>query len=173
MTSTMRLVAALVVVIAAAGAYLAVGSSDDAADTASRTTETTAAPSAPAPTPAPTAAEDEADAPAPAAGPAAKPGEYVEYSDAALASAEGTRILFFHASWCTQCRELEETIRSEGLPDGVTVLKVDYDSRQDLRERYGVTLQTTVVKVDADGEAIESFVPYDDPTIERVLAELA
>lgn len=165
MSTNGRLAAALVVVIAAAGTYLAVGGSDDTSTTA--TTATPVAQETPAPE-----VEPQAD-PAATAEPATeKPGRYVDYSKEALASADGTRLLFFHASWCTQCQKLEQTIESEGLPAGVTVLKVDYDSNQDLRRKYGVTLQTTVVKVDAQGRKLESFVPYDDPQIGRVLDEL-
>ncbi|MAP64727.1 MAG: thiol reductase thioredoxin [Microbacterium sp.] len=68
----------------------------------------------------------------------ASPGAYVEYSENALAAAEGTRVLFFHATWCLQCRALDEDIVAEGVPDGVTVLKVDYDTHQDLRQKYDV-----------------------------------
>lgn len=171
MSSSMRLVAALVVVIAAAGVYLAAGSSED--QTTGGTRAQAAATPAATPTATPVAADDaapEAQVPEPAE--ASTPGRYVAYSADALASATGTRLIFFHAPWCTQCRELERTIEADGLPDDVTVLKADYDSNQALRRKYGVTLQTTVVKVDADGEKLESFVPYDDPQIGRVLDEL-
>ena len=97
------------------------------------------------------------------------PGAYVEYSDAALAEAGGTRVLFFHAPWCPQCRALEADIQAAGVPDGVTVLKVDYDSRQDLRQRYGVTIQTTLVALDDDADASALFVAYDEPTLEAGL----
>ena len=81
-------------------------------------------------------------------------------------------MLFFHASWCPQCRQLDEQLVAEGAPDGLTVFKVDYDSRTDLRQRYGVTLQTTVVFVDDRGEAISSSVLYDDPSIASLLAAM-
>lgn len=106
------------------------------------------------------------------AAPAAAPGEYVEYSDAALAAVEGTPVLFFHAPWCPQCRALEESIETSGVPDGLVILKVDYDSRQDLRQRYGVTIQTTLVALDGAGEATASFVAYDDPSLVPALTGL-
>jgi thiol-disulfide isomerase/thioredoxin len=99
-------------------------------------------------------------------------GAYVDYSEEALAAAEGTRVLFFHAPWCPQCRALEEDILAAELPDGVTILKVDYDSNQALRQQYGVTLQTTLVALDADGEASATFVAYDDPTLSSSLTGL-
>ena len=87
----------------------------------------------------------------------------------AIASAEGRVLLFFHAPWCPQCRSIEADIVAQGVPDGVTIIKVDYDSHQDLRQQYGVTLQTTFVEVDSAGEALQSYVAYDDPHLEAVI----
>jgi thiol-disulfide isomerase/thioredoxin len=102
----------------------------------------------------------------------ATPGVYVSYSETAFAAAKGTRLLFFHAAWCPQCRALDASISRSALPDAVTILKVDYDSQQALRTKYGVTLQTTIVRVDADGNKVESYVAYDEPTFESVKREL-
>ncbi len=102
----------------------------------------------------------------------AQPGQYVEYTPELVASTPGDKLLFFHASWCSQCQALEDDIEASGVPEGVTIFKVDYDSNQDLRQKYGVTLQTTMVKVDDDGEKIDSFVPYEDPTVNSVSAAL-
>lgn len=99
-------------------------------------------------------------------------GAYVEYSDDAIAQAEGRVLLFFHAPWCPQCRSVESDILAQGVPDGVTIIKVDYDSRQDLRQQYGVTLQTTFVEVDADGAEVQKHVAYDDPHLDAVVAAM-
>jgi thiol-disulfide isomerase/thioredoxin len=99
---------------------------------------------------------------------AAQAGSYVDYSPELVSSTPGDKLLFFHAPWCPQCEELDADIQEAGVPDGVTVFKVDYDSNQDLREKYGVTIQTTVVKVDDQGEAIESYVAYEEPTFANV-----
>lgn len=109
---------------------------------------------------------------APESAPASTPGTYVDYSASALASAQGTRILFFHASWCSQCRQLEADIKRRGVPENVTILKVDYDSSQALRKQYGVTLQTTVVRIDGDGKLVRKFVPYDEPSLASVTKQL-
>ncbi|MET2011469.1 thioredoxin family protein [Microbacterium chocolatum] len=97
-------------------------------------------------------------------------GAYVDYTDGAIEATSGDKALFFHASWCPQCRALDEDLRASGAPDGLTVFKVDYDSRTDLRQKYGVTLQTTVVFVDDAGEAISSTVLYDDPSVASLVA---
>jgi thiol-disulfide isomerase/thioredoxin len=113
--------------------------------------------------------------PSPASTPSVTPlspteGEYVEYTDGVIERTDGAKVLFFHAPWCPQCRKLDEQLLAEGVPDGLTVLKVDYDSRSDLRQKYGVTLQTTVVFVDDAGELVSSTVLYDDPSIASLIA---
>lgn len=100
-------------------------------------------------------------------------GSYVEYSNENLTKySNNTRLLFFHAPWCPQCRELDASIAASSLPANTTILKVDYDTNQDLRQTYGVTLQTTVVKIDAAGEKVDSFVAYDEPTFANVESAL-
>lgn len=128
-----------------------------------------ATPSAPAPTGEASQAEEEEE---PAEPVAPVDGAYVDYSDGIIERTVGPKVLFFHASWCTQCRKLDEQIRAEGAPDGLTVFKVDYDSRSDLRQKYGVTLQTTVVFVDDAGELISRSVLYEDPSIASLVAAM-
>lgn len=100
-------------------------------------------------------------------------GAYVEYSPTAVADAEGRVFLFFHAPWCPQCVSMEGDIKSEGAPSGVTIVKVDYDSNQDLRAEYGVTQQTTFVEVDSSGEKLQdNYVAYADPTLQTALDAL-
>ena len=91
-------------------------------------------------------------------------GKYVDYTEQGFVSTQGTRLLFFHAPWCPQCRALDESIKTSELPEALTIFKVDYDSNQLLRAKYGVTLQTTVVKTDEKGDRLESYVAYDEPT---------
>jgi thiol-disulfide isomerase/thioredoxin len=95
-------------------------------------------------------------------------GVFKDYSQETLASAEGDVYLFFHAPWCPQCRAIETDIEKQGVPKGVTILKVDYDTNQDLRKKYGVTLQTTFVKLDSNGNKISNYVAYNEPTFSAV-----
>ena len=105
--------------------------------------------------------------------PAGEPtGQYVTYSEAVVASTAGTKILFFHAPWCPQCRALDASIRAGTIPAGVTIFKVDYDSNQALRKQYGVTIQTTLITVNDQGELVDRFVAYDDPSLKAVRAAL-
>lgn len=99
-------------------------------------------------------------------------GSYIDYSDGVIESTSGTKLLFFHAPWCPQCRALDADIRENGVPEGVTIIKVDYDTNQSLRQKYGVTIQTTVVKVDDVGSLVEKFVAYDEPSLSAVRENL-
>lgn len=102
----------------------------------------------------------------------AQAGLYTDYSEAAVAANKGTKVLFFHAPWCPQCRQLDASIKAGVVPDGVTIYKTDYDSNQALRKTYGVTIQTTVVAIDADGKLIKKYVAYDQPTLAAVVKNL-
>lgn len=95
-------------------------------------------------------------------------GAYIDYREGVIASTSGTKLLFFHAPWCPQCRDLEASINKDGVPSGVTIIKVDYDTSRELRQKYGVTLQTTVVRIDDSSTLIKKFVAYDDPSISAV-----
>jgi thiol-disulfide isomerase/thioredoxin len=99
-------------------------------------------------------------------------GKYVDYSDSIIEETLGDKILFFHASWCPQCQALEADIRASTLPKNLTIIKVDYDNHQDLRQRYGVTIQTTLVRVDDQGNLVKKFVAYDDPTLQALIEKL-
>jgi thiol-disulfide isomerase/thioredoxin len=104
--------------------------------------------------------------------PTTTPGEYVDYREGIIAESKGTTLLFFHAPWCPQCRALESDIKTKGVPEGVTIIKVDYDSNQELRQEYSVTIQTTVVRVDEGGKLVEKYVAYDEPSLAAVVKEL-
>lgn len=101
-------------------------------------------------------------------------GVYRDYDSAALDEDGYERnILFFHAEWCPECRAFEQELTSTDIPNGVQFLKVDYDTEEDLKNQYGVNLQTTFVEVDDDGEMISSWVGYEkDRSIETIFAGL-
>lgn len=99
-------------------------------------------------------------------------GAYVDYHDGIIGSTAGTKLLFFHAPWCPQCRDLEADIKAKGVPAGVTIIKVDYDTSRQLRQKYGVTLQTTVVRVNDQGDLVSKFVAYGDPSLNAVVKNL-
>ncbi len=89
------------------------------------------------------------------------PGIYVDYDASYLSrAAEGDVVLFFHAPWCPHCKETNTDIlnNKDNIPGNVTILKVDYDSSKDLRNKYGVTYQHTFVQVDSTGNKLKLWV---------------
>lgn len=122
------------------------------------------APSSPPPTPAPTLAEEKKQM--------MRPGSYEAYEPAKLAYAEnGTVVLFFHAAWCPTCRAAESNFRAVSFPDGLTMLKIDYDTATDLKRQYGITYQHTYVQVDTQGNLIKKW--SRSTTLDEILAELS
>ena len=84
-------------------------------------------------------------------------GSYEKYDPSKLALAnDGKVVLFFKASWCPTCRALDADIKANlgAIPAGVTILEVDYDNSTELKKKYGVTMQHTLVQVDAQGNLI-------------------
>jgi len=137
-----------------------------------RTSEPSSIAQAPDAPPAATAAPEPAES---LASPTSEPqsaGAYVDYDESAIAAAKGTVLLFFHAPWCPQCRSIESDILADGVPAGVTIVKVDYDSNQNLRQQYGVTLQTTFVEVDSTGSELQKYVASENPTLAAVVAAM-
>lgn len=155
-TTTISIVA-IITLIVGAGIFVVVNNESPLADNSA--TKQSSTPDTPA-----------ADQPMPATDEANQTtGSYVMYSDENLKKySSTTRLLFFHAPWCPQCRELDASITASSLPANTTILKVDYDTNQELRQKYGVTIQTTVVKIDSDGEKVDSYVAYDKPTFASV-----
>lgn len=88
------------------------------------------------------------------------PGSYEDYSEAALNKANaGNVVLFFNASWCPDCRATVRDIEAnlENIPEGLTILSVDYDRYADLKKKYGVTYQHTFVQVDESGNQLKKW----------------
>lgn len=80
-------------------------------------------------------------------------GRYADYVDSnTMEHAYRKTILFFHAPQCGECQAFDKVLRKGPIPAGVQILKVDYDSRQDLRQKYGVTKQSTFVELDDDDD---------------------
>lgn len=85
-------------------------------------------------------------------------GGYTDYAQAKLVNAEkGKVVLNFSAPWCPVCREADKNFKASATPDGLTLLKVDYDSSTDLKKKYGVTYQHTFVQVDKDGKLLKKW----------------
>jgi len=125
----------------------ACGSETSTTEATPAATSSSAAATGSSSSPAPTGTSAAPDA-------ATTPGAYLtkaEY-ESQMAAREGTKVVyFFHADWCPSCRATDAAVAADGVPDGLTVVKVDYDTETDLRKEYGVTQQHTFVQVDPDG----------------------
>ena len=85
---------------------------------------------------------------------------YQVYTKAAFDAARGTqRVLFFHATWCPNCKGADADIVKNlaRLPAGVTIFKTDYDKEVALKKQYGITYQHSFVLVDAQGKALKKW----------------
>lgn len=85
---------------------------------------------------------------------------YQPYSKAAFDAAKGMRrVLFFHATWCPNCKAADADLTKNlaGLPKNVVVFKTDYDKETALKRQYGITSQHTFVLVDAGGKALAKW----------------
>ncbi len=103
----------------------------------------------------------------------ARTGSYEVYSPEKLAKANsGKVVLFFRASWCPTCKALDADIVSnlKSIPENVTILDVDYDNSTDLKKKYGVTYQHTLVEVNADGLMIKKWA--GSPTLASLVKEI-
>lgn len=72
------------------------------------------------------------------------------YSPQALAAAEKAGqplALHFHADWCPTCRAQDKALQTlkEEKDLNLTVLTVDYDTERDLKKRFNVRTQSTMV----------------------------
>lgn len=89
-------------------------------------------------------------------------GSYKDYSPAAVTSefkAGNKVVLFFHATWCPTCKQADAAFKTNAgqIPAGVTVLKTDYDSNTELKQKYGITYQHTFVQIDSAGNEITKW----------------
>jgi len=83
---------------------------------------------------------------------------YTSYSEATLdtALASGQKVaLFFHAPWCPSCKALDTTLNNDAIPSDVVVLKVDYDTSTELKKKYGIRSQHTIVALDQQKNMIK------------------
>jgi thiol-disulfide isomerase/thioredoxin len=96
----------------------------------------------------------------------AQPGQtqtsrYSQYEKSKLANEYERHILFFHAPWCPDCRAFKQNLTSNGaIPENIQILEVDYDTATDLKQKHGITIQSTFVEVDSKGNQLAKWVGY-------------
>ena len=80
-------------------------------------------------------------------------------------------MLFFHADRCPTCRQIEKNVLASGVPAGLTILKVDYDTATELRKKYTVLSQSSFVYINNDGTMIKRRV--GGLTIDDIVSKIA
>jgi thioredoxin 1 len=84
---------------------------------------------------------------------------FINYDESKLVNAKyGRVVLFFHAAWCPSCRSLESDIRKNQnqIPNDLLIMKIDYDSNPELKKKYQIVQQHTLVKVDEEGKSLQT-----------------
>ncbi len=103
-----------------------------------------------------------------------KVGSYESYNASKIAMASATHdvVLYFRASWCPTCKALDGDIKSHlnDIPESLTILDVNYDNSTELKKKYGVTYQHTLVQVDAQGNIIKKW--SGSPTLASLVSEV-
>ena len=81
-------------------------------------------------------------------------------------------VLYFHAPWCPTCQALDKNINANlgSIPEKTIIVKTDYDSSNDLKKKYGVTYQHTMVQVDSSGNKIKKW--SGSPELKDLRAEI-
>lgn len=90
------------------------------------------------------------------------PGAYIDlatYEGDKAAFDQGDVVLFFNADWCSTCKEARDNLTGPDadIPDGLAIVAVDYDSSDELKRQYGITVQHTFVQVDAEGNELAKW----------------
>lgn len=95
---------------------------------------------------------------------------YTDYDPTLPSWLSGNIILFFHADWCPTCRQAEENFLKNGIPEWLTILKVDFDTATDLRKKYSILTQTSFVSITSDWTLIKRWV--GGTTIEDIMSKI-
>ncbi len=72
---------------------------------------------------------------------------------------EGQAVYFFKANWCPTCLALQKELDSDlsSLPQGTTIVTVDYDNSSALKKKYAITYQHTLVQIDENGAELTKW----------------
>src|SRR3990167_6169147 len=100
-----------------------------------------------------------------------KDDKMMDDSDTMMQKAGYKVVLFFHAPWCPFCKaaNAEFISRANEIPAGVTVLKTNYDSNTELKQKYGVTYQHTFVQIDNNENQVSKWNGGDIDNLKKYL----
>ncbi len=92
--------------------------------------------------------------------------KYLEYAK------DNNVVLFFYAPWCPTCKVLNDNLNTsiDDVPNNLLLLKTNYDSEKELKKKYGVTYQHTLVQVDENGDMIKKW--SNSYTLDDIVSEI-
>lgn len=94
---------------------------------------------------------------------------YEDYDETAFYEVYGQQpmIAFFYAEWCHKCRAWDAMIQEKfsELPENAIIFKIDYDTEEELKQTFGVTVQSTAVFLDGTGMILEKA---PDPKLKKI-----
>lgn len=81
-------------------------------------------------------------------------------------------VMFFNAAWCSTCKIARDNFASslDQIPSDLTIVVVDFDNSDDLRKKYGITVQHTLVQIDANGDSLKKW--SGSTTIDQIVKAL-
>jgi thiol-disulfide isomerase/thioredoxin len=96
--------------------------------------------------------------------------EYLNYTEAQYTELLGNEpfLLYFHATWCSTCNRVKGEIEADlaNFPKGSKILQADFDSELELKEKYGIQVQTTFAVINKNGEHVDTLAV---PTTEEII----
>lgn len=98
---------------------------------------------------------------------------YSSYNKSELATAQNMKVvLFFSASWCPSCKELDLNIKNNlnSIPENIAILYVDYETNSELKSKYNVLYQHVLIQVDSSGNEIKRW--EGSSTLQDLLKEI-
>lgn len=80
--------------------------------------------------------------------------KYLDYSPERISLAENDQILLlFTADWCVSCKQLDTDILNNisTIPEDILILKVNYESDTQTKDKYQVDTPHTIISIDNQG----------------------
>jgi len=70
-----------------------------------------------------------------------------------------TVVLAFAADWCPSCQAVEKDIMKNitNIPTGITLIRANFDTESELKDRYNVKGQHTFVQLDSNKNAVKTW----------------
>lgn len=96
--------------------------------------------------------------------------EYGVYTEGVVGNGK-TSVLFFHASWCPECKKSDTELAQiySGGKATLPTYRVDYDTSGPLKQKYGVVTQHTFVLIDGTGKALKTVIGPSEAALQALV----